>query len=317
MTRRRLDAASLRLVRAIESEGSVTGAARSLGITQPAASQQLRALDRLLGTPVVVRHGRTVRLTDAGAVLARHARGVEQALDAAAEEVAAVASLRAGRVRLAAFPSAAATVMPVALAALRAAHPGLTISFTEAEPPQALDLLEAGRCDIAVTFRPSDSTGDPSIVRIGLLEDELVAVVAQDMATAQEPVDLHTLAAETWIAGCPQCRTTLLDSCRTAGFDPQIDFATDDYVTVLALVATGLGIATLPGLALLATHPPGIRVVRTTRPAMRLVEAVTTPSLAQVPAVRAAIESLVVAAHEITTGPLVLPPGGHPAAASS
>lgn len=312
VTRRRLDAAGLRLVRAIESEGSVTGAARLLGLTQPAASQQLRALDRLLGTPVVVRHGRTVRLTDAGAVLARHARGVDQALDAAVEEVAAVASLRAGRVRLTAFPSAAATVMPRALAALRAAHPGLTISFTEAEPPQALALLDAGRCDVAVTFRPADSIGDPARVAVGLLEDELVAVVAQERTQVHEPIELSSLAEETWIAGCPQCRTTLLDSCRGAGFDPQIDFATDDYVTVLALVATGLGIATLPGLALLATHPPGTRVVRTVRPATRLVEAVTTPALARVPAVRAAVDALAVAAQEITTGPLVRPPARRP-----
>ena len=284
VTRRALDAAALRLVHAIDIEGSVTGAARRLGITQPAASQQLRALERLLGTPAVVRRGRGVQLTDAGAVLSRHAQGVESALDAAVEEVAAVASLRAGRVRLAAFPSASATILPVALA-----------------------LLDAGRCDIAVTFRAPHSVPAAGRQRTALLQDELVVVGAPSVR-GDAPVALASLAAEPWIAGCPQCRSRLLDSCLQAGFEPRVDFATDDYVTVLALVAAGFGVASLPALALRAAGDRAVRARRVAGGTTRLVEAVTTPSLGRVPAVRAALAALDDAARGLVDGLLIRPP---------
>ena len=147
-----IDAAGLRVMKAISDEGSFTGAAASLGYTQPAISQMVRRLEQRTGTVLVERVGRNVRLTEAGQVLARHAVAVLAALDAAEEEVAAIAGLRTGRVRLMAFPSASATLVPRALALVKQRFPDVTVSFTEAEPPESLAALEAGECDLAVAF---------------------------------------------------------------------------------------------------------------------------------------------------------------------
>ncbi|NHT17468.1 LysR family transcriptional regulator [Cellulomonas sp. IC4_254] len=295
MGSRPLDAAALRLVRAVHDTGSVTAAARELGLTQPAASQQLRAVERVLGTPVVVRAGRGVRLTEAGLVLARNAVAVQSALDATLEEVAAVASLRAGRVRIAAFPSAAATLLPAALAALRVRHPGLVPTFAEAEPPEALAEVDAGRVDIAVVFRDAatDPDGDgPRRLRVPLLEDDVVVVLPGSDRQDDGAVDLEGLADRPWIAGCPQCRTQLVGTCARAGFAPRVDFATDDYVAALGLVRAGLGVAALPGLALAAVPHPGVTAHPTRPGAIRAIEAVAQPGTTRVPAVAAALDAL-------------------------
>jgi molybdate transport repressor ModE-like protein len=290
MPARTLDAAALRLVRTVHEAGSVTAAARELGLTQPAASQQLRAIERTVGTPVVVRAGRGVRLTEAGLVLARNAAAVESALAATLEEVAAVASLRAGRVRVAAFPSAAATLLPGALAALR-----------EAEPPEALAELAAGRVDVALVFRDADAEpADDRLRRVPLVRDEVLAVLpAADGREPGTPVDLADLAGRPWIAGCPQCRAQLVGTCARAGFTPRVDFATDDYLAVLGLVRAGLGVATLPGLALAALPHAGVTVHPAHPGAARVVEAVTEPGTARVPAVAAALDALRVAASSV------------------
>jgi molybdate transport repressor ModE-like protein len=301
MPARTLDAAALRLVRTVHEAGSVTAAARELGLTQPAASQQLRAIERTVGTPVVVRAGRGVRLTEAGLVLARNAAAVESALAATLEEVAAVASLRAGRVRVAAFPSAAATLLPGALAALRQAHPGLSTTFAEAEPPEALAELAAGRVDVALVFRDADAEpADDRLRRVPLVRDEVLAVLpAADGREPGTPVDLADLAGRPWIAGCPQCRAQLVGTCARAGFTPRVDFATDDYLAVLGLVRAGLGVATLPGLALAALPHAGVTVHPAHPGAARVVEAVTEPGTARVPAVAAALDALRVAASSV------------------
>ena len=145
-----IDAAGLRVMRAIADEGSFTLAALSLGYSQPAISQMVRRLEQRTGTVLVERVGRNVRLTEAGQVLARHAVGVLAALDAAEEEVAAIAGLRAGRVRLMAFPSSSATLVPRALALVKERFPQIKVTFTEAEPPESLAALRAGECDLAV-----------------------------------------------------------------------------------------------------------------------------------------------------------------------
>ncbi|MGO1167474.1 MAG: LysR family transcriptional regulator, partial [Janibacter sp.] len=147
-----IDAAGLRVMRAIAEEGSFTAAALALGYSQPAVSQMVKRLEQRTGTVLVEKVGRSVRLTEAGAVLARHASPVLAALDAAEDEVAAIAGLRAGRVRLMAFPSSSVTLVPRALAAVRAEHPDLSVQFTEAEPPESIAALRAGEVDLAVAF---------------------------------------------------------------------------------------------------------------------------------------------------------------------
>ncbi|WP_030597766.1 LysR family transcriptional regulator [Streptomyces fulvoviolaceus] len=297
-----IEARHLRVLRAVSATGSFSAAGRELGCTQPAVSQQMKALEASVGTPLLIRSGREMRLTQAGEALVRHAAGILAGLTAAEEEVAAIAGLRAGRVRLVSFPSGSSTLVPTALAALRAAHPGTRVSLEEAEPPQSVELLRAGDCDVALAFRYEGAAGAPEgewddLVVRPLLTDRLVALVPERHRLARaESVAIGELAREPWIAGCPRCRGQLVEVCEGAGFTPRIDFATDDYPAVVGLVGAGLGVAVLPQLAIESVRPRGARTV-TLEPAVRReIVALTLPDLAQVPAVAATLDQLALAA---------------------
>ena len=148
-----IEARHLRVLRAVSRTGSFSAAARELGYTQPAVSQQMKALEKSVGTPLVVRVGRGVQLSEAGEVLVRHAAGILAGLTAAEEELATIAGLRAGRVRLVSFPTASSTLVPPAVAAVRRSRPGVRVSLTEAEPPESLAMLRGGDCEVALAFR--------------------------------------------------------------------------------------------------------------------------------------------------------------------
>ncbi|KOG14571.1 LysR family transcriptional regulator [Streptomyces wedmorensis] len=293
-----IEARHLRVLRAVAATGSFSAAARELGCTQPAVSQQMKALEASAGTPLLIRTGREMRLTQAGEVLVRHASGILAGLTAAEEEVAAIAGLRAGRVRLVSFPSGSSTLVPTALAALRAAHPGTRVSLVEAEPPRSIEMLREGDCDVALAFRygAGQAEWDDLVVR-PLLADRLVGLVPEGHRLAgSDTVGIAQLADESWIAGCPRCRRQLVDVCEEAGFTPRIDFATDDYPAVVGLVGAGLGVAVLPELAIESVRPKGARTV-TVEPAVeREIVALTLPDLAQVPAVAATLDELTRAA---------------------
>ncbi len=280
--------------------GSFSAAGRELGCTQPAVSQQMKALEASAGTPLLVRTGREMRLTQAGEALVRHATGILAGLTAAEEEVAAIAGLRAGRVRLVSFPSGSSTLVPTALAALRAEHPGTRVSLEEAEPPKSVEMLREGDCDVALAFRYEGATGtdewDDLVVR-PLLADRLVGLVPEGHRLARtESVAIEDLAGEPWIAGCPRCRGQLVEICEGAGFTPRIDFATDDYPAVAGLVGAGLGVAVLPELAVESVRPKGVRTVALRPVVRREIVALTLPDLARVPTVAATLDQLAGAA---------------------
>jgi DNA-binding transcriptional LysR family regulator len=274
-----LDVTALRVVRAIGDEGGFTAAAVALGTTQPAVSQLVRRLEQRLGTALVERSGRRMRLTEAGEVLD------------------ALRGLRAGTVRLSAFPSAAATIVPRALARMRGEHPALRVRLAEAEPPQSIAALRSGRCDVAVAFGyPEDDGSDlAGLVRVPLTRDEVHAVLPRDhRLAARASVSVADLADEDWIAGCPRCRSHLLALAARVDVRPRVQFETDDSAAVVGLVAAGVGVALLPGLALGAL--PDDVVVLPLRPAShRTVLAVTTPDLARVRAVDAVLAALAAA----------------------
>ncbi|MET8573797.1 LysR family transcriptional regulator [Streptomyces sp. NPDC005012] len=294
-----IEARHLRVLRAVAATGSFSAAARELGCTQPAVSQQMKALESSAGTPLIVRAGRGMRLTQAGEVLVRHAAGILAGLTAAEEEVAAIAGLRAGRVRLVSFPSGSSTLVPTALAALRAEHPGTQVSLEEAEPPRSVEMLRAGDCDVALAFRYAAASGaaeseewDDLVVR-PLLSDRLVGLVPEGHRLASaESVGIGELAGEPWIAGCPRCRGQLVQVCAEAGFTPRIDFATDDYPAVAGLVGAGLGVAVLPRLAVESVRGRGVREVRVEPAVRREIVALTLPDLEHVPAVAATLAQL-------------------------
>ena len=296
-----LDVTRLRVLVAVARYGSVTAAARALNYAQPSVSHHLARLEAETGTKLIQRAGRGIRLTDAGRLLAERAAEVIGRLDAAENELAAYTGLRAGRLRLAAFPSALGTIVPAAAAMLREYQPGVDLRLTEAEPPEALRMLRAGYVDVALVFRyspdargadgqdaprqdapgqeASAAAGNPAAesgmslpdddggidltegLRERLLFDEQVHLVTSAQAIEEPSADLGGYARYRWIAGCDRCRANLLRQCALAGFTPKIAFTTDDYVAVQALVAADLGVSILPGLALRAARHPGIRTV--------------------------------------------------------
>ena len=295
-----LDVTRLRVLVAVSRHGSVTAAAHALNYAQPSVSHHLARLEAETGTKLVQRAGRGIRLTDAGRLLAERAVEVIGRLDAAENELAVFAGLRAGRLRLAAFPSALGTIVPTAAAILHDRHPGFDLRLTEAEPPEALRMLRAGYVDVALIFRHEADDGGTlqgaprvsAALDDAVADDLAVAVAASDELRQQVllsepmhlimpdtaicggepplapavtelwPADLARLSDQRWIAGCDRCREHLLRQCASAGFTPRISFTTDDFVAVQALVTAGLGVALLPALALRAARNPGIRTAR-------------------------------------------------------
>jgi molybdate transport repressor ModE-like protein len=295
-----LDLQSVRIVRAIADSGSITGAARALGYSQPAVSQHLQRAEARLGLPLVTRTGRTVRLTEAGQVLARHAVSITSALDAAAGDLADLAGLRTGTVRLAAFPTASSTIVPRLLAMLVQKHPGIRVSYVEAQPPQAVAMVRDGSVDLAVTFSYPGDRSDPhrdsanGLATETLFTEEMVVVLpAGHPHAAQEAIDVAALGEERWIAGCPRCRGHLLAVCEVAGFSPAIELETDNANAVLSMVASGLGVAMLPRLALSTASMPAGAVIRAHTPAsMRSIHLVSSEGSRTVPSLAATMTLL-------------------------
>ncbi|MCG8153822.1 LysR family transcriptional regulator, partial [Pimelobacter simplex] len=252
-----IDLRRLEALVAVHRTGSVSGAAAALHYGQPTISHHLRRLEAETGAVLLQRVGRGVRLTPEGERLARRGEEVLGLLARAEAELAATTSLQSGRVRLAAFPSGAATLVPGAIALLAERHPGIRLDLVEAEPPEAHELLRAGEIDLALTFAYPDQPEPEQITVVPVVDDPLYLVTRADAAPGPA-VDLADYAASGWIAGCERCRRELLSLCAEAGFTPSIAFASDDYVAVQSLVATGLGVTVLPGLALRAHQHAGV-----------------------------------------------------------
>ena len=318
-----LDVTRLRVLVAVARHGSVTAAARELNYAQPSVSHHLARLEAETGVRLIQRAGRGIRLTEAGRLLADRAAEVLGRLDAAENELAAHAGLSAGRVRLAAFPSALGTIVPAAAAMLRAENPGMDVRLTEAEPPEALRMLRAGYVDVALVFRHVQGAVPESAEENGtrgrLVLDEPVHLVTRARPSAgrdhadgaagpdgvQECADLARYAGHRWIAGCDRCRVHLITQCSLAGFSPKIAFTTDDYVAVQALVAAGLGVATLPDLALRAARNPAIRTAELPG-ARRHVFALQYGEPPDAPATIRLIDALCAAAGSLAVGPLAV-----------
>src|SRR5215210_269551 len=174
-----LDVRRLRVLREVAARGSFSAAGDSLGYTQSAVSQQIAALEREAGTTLVERSARGVRLTDAGRALVEHADGILARLAAAEDELEAIAGLRGGRLRLASFPTAGATLVPLAIAEFSRRHPAVELSLIEAEPEEAVPQLKAGELDLALTFEYETAVGrvktadDELLDRVHLLDDPM------------------------------------------------------------------------------------------------------------------------------------------------
>jgi DNA-binding transcriptional LysR family regulator len=248
-----LDVTRLRVIDAVARHGSVTAAARELHYSQPSVTHHLARLEAETGAQLLQRVGRGIRLTQAGQLLADRAAEIIGRIDAADAELSAHVGLTAGRVRLAGFSSAIGSLVPRAAAALASSHPGLQISLTDTHPPDAIELLRTGRIEVAIIFRYDETEAEPAGVRLHHLLDDPVYLLS-----ARRGRKLAALRDATWIAGCDRCRSHLLSVCADEGFEPRIGYVSDDMVVMQALVAAGLGVTTLPGLALRAHRAEGV-----------------------------------------------------------
>jgi molybdate transport repressor ModE-like protein len=292
-----LDVRRMKVLREVAAQGSFSAAAEALSFTQSAVSQHVAALERETGTKLVERSPRGVRLTDAGQALVRHADAILARIGDAEEELAAIAGLRGGRLRLACFQSAGATVVPQAVAAFHECHPEVELSMIEAEPDAACERLRAGEIDLALVydFEPIPGTLDGELDLTHLIDDPYDVLLPKGHALAtRRSLKLTDLSDEPWIASSPTCGCRQISerACQDAGFEMRVAFECDETLAAQALVAAGVGASLLPRLALATVHP-GVMVRPLGRGApMRRVWAARLPQAYQSPAVEAMVQIL-------------------------
>ncbi|HEV7942584.1 MAG TPA: LysR family transcriptional regulator [Solirubrobacteraceae bacterium] len=260
----------------VARQGSISAAALELTYTQSAVSQQIAALEGEAGVALLERHARGVRLTAAGQALLAAAEGVLARLEAAEAELAAIGGLRGGLLRAASFPTAGATLMPLAIATFRARHPDVEITLAEGEPEQIAPRLAAGELDLALLFEFDDGAQHgESLQRVELLHDPMyLALPGGHRLAHRRRLRLEDLSGEAWIqtSSDSACARYVVRSCMATGFTPNVSFESDDYQTIQGLVAAGVGVALIPELALssvrqdiatrrLDPQPPGRQVV--------------------------------------------------------
>jgi molybdate transport repressor ModE-like protein len=291
-----LDVRRMKVLREVAARGSFSAAAEELNFTQSAVSQHIAALERECGAKLVERNGRGIRLTDAGSALVRHADAILARLSDAEQELAAIAGLKGGRLRLVSFPSAGAALLPHAVAVFCRRYPDVELSLAEAEPDESLPRLRSGEFDLALVYQYRSEELPDDLEAAALLSDRMHAALPRSHALASRAkLKMEDLASEPWIGGCSSgaCREFLLDACNAAGFEPNIAFESDDYPTMLGLVAAGVGVTLIPDLVLASGVHPDVEFRPLGRAApVRHISAVVPSGGYRSPAVEAMLEIL-------------------------
>ena len=298
-----LNVARLKVLKEVAYRGSLSSAAEALSYTQSAISQQIAALEAETGMALLERHPRGVSLTAAGQTLVGHAEGILARLDTAEAALSAIAGLRGGRLRMASFPTAGSTLMPVAIANFRAAYPDVELTLAEGEPEEIVPRLRAGELDLALLFEFDEDTQLlEGMARSPLLEDPMyLALPREHRLVKKAKLRLAELHDESWVqtSSSSPCARHVVRSCHAAGFEPSVTFESDDYQTVQGLVAAGVGVALIPELALSVVREDiAIRALSPTPP-VRQVIAATPEGARLVPAAPAMLTVLGRAADEL------------------
>jgi len=319
-----LDVRRLRVLHAVSAYGSVTAAAAALGYSAPAVSQQLAALERETGMKLTERVGRGLALTPAAVILVGHTDALLARLDAAEADLAALRDQVAGHVSLAAFASAARSIVPAAWAALAASAPQVRIDVTQMEPEEALPALLRGETDVAVVHeydllpRPLD----PLFERRELLPDPVLLAVPADhpLAGSDAPVPLSALSGQPFLAprDTTSCAEMIQRACARSGFVPRVVARATDFGVLLSLVAAGAGVTLVPTLATRGEagiagqpgiagaaggQPGGARLLWPAEPVTRQIFAVSRRGGDRQPAVRVVLDALADAATATSSNP--------------
>jgi DNA-binding transcriptional LysR family regulator len=276
-----LSLTGLRVLNEVASRGSFTEAAKTLGYTQSAVSRQVAALEEAAGTALFERRARGVTLTEAGNALLRHAGLVLDEVETARRELEGFSATATGRLRVGTFPTAAAALLPRALAAFRERRPGITVSLREGSTPSQLRRVSSGGADVAVVgFLPTTpGRRDRGVTLEHLLDDPLLLAVGPGHWLARRrSVEIDELRSESWVAATAKADDTLLGAWQWAKWRPRVDFVAREWTAKLGLVASNLGVTLVPGLAADSVRPDVALVrIRSERPVTREV-LVATPS---------------------------------------
>jgi DNA-binding transcriptional LysR family regulator len=294
-----LDVKRLRVLRELAERGTVAATAEALSFTPSAVSQQLSALEREAGVPLLEREGRRLALTDAGRTLVAHADAVLAQLERAEADLRADAETVTGTLRVAAFSSFARSLLPAVTAAVLRDHPRLDLHVRDAEPQDSVPLLRLGELDVVVAQRfpyvPRDF--GPAFHVVDLFDDPLHLATGPGHHDA--PARFAGLAGRPWVAGHPgtSCHEVVVHACHAAGHEPRIVGFSNDFAVVAALVAQGVGIALIPEIA----HdqaPPEVELRPLDPPLSRQVLAVVRAGAQERPAVAAFLAQLRAASHD-------------------
>jgi DNA-binding transcriptional LysR family regulator len=305
-----LDVRRMRVLREVAARGSFSGAAEALSFTQSAVSQHVAALEREAGTQLVERGRKGVRLTDAGRVLVGHADAILARIECAEDDLAALAGLRGGRLRLVSFQSGGATLAPRAVAAFHERHPQVELSMLEAEPDEAVGRLRGGDVDLGLVYDHESTPGllGPDLRLTHLLDDRYDAILPKGHVLARPArLTLADLSGEPWVASTSDCgcRQITESVCRDAGFEPRVAFEAVETLAAQALVAAGVGVTLMPQLALTALHP-GVVARRVTNPPVRHIWAARLEGAYASPASDAMLQTLQDVAAEFSEARLEL-----------
>jgi DNA-binding transcriptional LysR family regulator len=251
----------LKVLREVALRGSFSAAAEALSYSQPAVSQQIARLEAQVGVKLLERRHKGIELTAAGEALVRHTERILAQLAEAQAELTDIATSARGRLQIAAFATAAGTIVPRAVSAFRRLRPGVHVDLQLMDPPQSIPALRRGDFDLAVV-EEGGFEEEPSLEGLGverLMDDVLFAALPVDHPLAtRRAIALADLVHEDWmlvgLQGTCADSNIVLRACQQAGFEPRVAYISDDYFAIQGLVASGMGVALVPGLALVSSR---------------------------------------------------------------
>ncbi|OFI39521.1 hypothetical protein BIU82_00095 [Arthrobacter sp. SW1] len=282
----------MRLLREVKVRGTLAAAAEALGYNPSSVSHQLKLLEQEAGVPLLEPSGRKVRLTDEAMILVGHAEGIIRHLEAAEADIALASRTVRGTVRVACFQTAAHTVLPRAVLALRSQHPDLTVKVAHIPVEDALPALLARDFDVVLQ---EDFPGHPQVA----LEGADIVAAGMDRLWLITPADegrgnLADLSDANWIMEPPGtlARRWSTGMCRNAGFEPRAAYESSDVLLHVRLVGAGLGAALVPGLALAAAGGHGVKVHALPGEPARRIAIATRRGSSQAPAIAAVKQAI-------------------------
>jgi DNA-binding transcriptional LysR family regulator len=263
-----VDVQALRTFVAVARLGGFTRAARALHLTQPAISRAVKALEEELGTPLLLRERRRVIVTDAGRVVLERAAGVLDSLRGIADEVAELAALRRGRLRLGMPPMVGVAFFPPLLLEFTRAHPGVHLELREEGSRQIEALVRSRELDVGAVVLPTD---EAAFATLPFVRDDLQLVLHPGHPLARRrAVALREIAGTPLVLYRPDfaLHGHILAACRRSGFEPTVVSESSHWDFLVAMVAASVGVALLPQTICRTLDRRQVRAVRLSGPSI-------------------------------------------------